>query len=585
MIGLAAAMGVLFAALGLARFRTFHNETFDLAFYVRIAWGLVHLNWWEPMVDAHFYGLHLSPILAPLGALGVVTGSTASILIITQALALALAAFPIGRIGERHLGPRGLFVGAFVWLLYPNLGHVAGYEFHPGSLAVLPLAWMALAIDRGDARVLAWSTLGVLVCREDLALVTAGGSLLFALQHRATWRPAAIAGGLSLAYALFFFLVLQPAYAPAQGSLALHFGAFGDSLPAVLLHLLTHPGELLAHLATPERLLYLPKILAPLAFLPLLRARWLLPTAPILAINLISEWPTTTDLDVHYLTPALPFLVAGALDGAGRLRDKLPFAIVVAPLVVVFLGHVAAGGTPLSLDFDAAAFRPDLRSTAAADILAAVPEDASVQAPYALLPHLAERPVLHRTSSPEANDDFFVLDAWHRRRYAGQEDLIRTVEEPPVRDWLARDDHRLALASGDFLLLERGAHPRDGLGGRAIVGRAIPQSGERLCDCLAVRAARLDDTLLTLELVAREPCPHDLALRIGVADRPRRVDLPFAGWLSPAHLRRGDLLESKHRLTPAQRDAILEHGLRVGAIRQSGARPEPDDPNSVEVPL
>lgn len=578
-------MAVLFAALGLARFRTFHNETFDLAFYVRIAWGLVNQNWWEPMVDAHFYGLHLSPVLAPLGAVGALTGSIATALIVAQALALALAAFPLARIGERHLGPMGRFVGAFVWLLYPNLGHVAGYEFHPGSLAVLPLAWMAYAIDRGHARALALSTLGVLLCREDLALVTAAGATLFALEHRGKRPAAALVGGVSLAYALLFFLAIQPAYAPAQGSLSLHFGKFGGSVPAVALHLITHPGELAAHLATPERLTYLPKVLAPLALLPLLRAKWLIPTAPILAINLISEWPTTTDLDVHYLTPALPFLVAGGLAGAGRVAGKAPFAIQIVPLVAIFVGHVIAGGTPLSTDFDAAAYRPDARSAAAAEIVRAIPHDASVQAPYPLLPHLAERAILHRTSSPEANDDYYVLDVWHRRRYAGQEDLIRTVEEPPVRDWLAREDHRLALARGDFLLLERGAHPRDGLGGRAIVGRAIPQSGQALTDCLAVRGATLEDTLLTLELVARGPCPHDLALRIGVADRPRRVDLPFAGWLSPAHLRRGDRLESKHRLTPAQRDAIRTRGLRVGAIRQSGARPEPDDPNSVRVEL
>ncbi|MDH5493690.1 MAG: hypothetical protein OEY14_17180, partial [Myxococcales bacterium] len=30
----------LFAWLGLSRFHAFHNETFDLAFYTRMAWGM-----------------------------------------------------------------------------------------------------------------------------------------------------------------------------------------------------------------------------------------------------------------------------------------------------------------------------------------------------------------------------------------------------------------------------------------------------------------------------------------------------------------------------------------------------------------
>ena len=54
---LAFAMGLLFSTLGLARYGTFHNETFDLAFYTRIAWGLSRFEFWEPMVNAHVYGL------------------------------------------------------------------------------------------------------------------------------------------------------------------------------------------------------------------------------------------------------------------------------------------------------------------------------------------------------------------------------------------------------------------------------------------------------------------------------------------------------------------------------------------------
>ena len=582
---LALAQGALFALLGLARYATFHNETFDLAFYVRIAWGLVHLDYWEPMVNAHFYGLHLSPVLMPLGALGELTDH-ATVLIVAQAAALALATFPLARIGARHLGGSGAILAAALWLLYPNLGHVAGYEAHPGTMAALPLAWIAVALDDGSRRALVLGALGTLACREDLALVVTLAAAGYALRYREAWRVGAVVGGASLAYALFFFLYLQPAHAPTTGSLELHFGSFGDSLPEVAGYLLTHPGALLAHLSATARLLYLPKVLAPLAFLVVLRPRWLIPAIPILALNLVSEWPTTTDLDVHYLTPALPFLVAGAVDGAAAAQRWLPrFVVLVAAVLAVFVGHAVAGGTPLSLDYPRGAFTADHRTAGARAIVARVPDDAHVQAPYALLPHLAARETLHRASSPEANAAFYVLDVSHRREFAGDEDLVRTVEEPPVRDWMARDDHRLVLAAGDYYLLERGHHPRDGLGGLALGGAADPESGTALCDCLALRDATLESDRLTLRLVARGPCPSDLALRIGTGDRPRRVDLPFGGWLSPAHLRRGDLAVSAHRLSAPERAAIEARGLRVGAIRQSGARPRPDDPNSIAVPL
>lgn len=584
LVALAAAQGLLFAVLGLSRWATFHNETFDLAFYTRIAWGLVHMDYWEPMVDAHFYGLRISPVLLPLGALGALLG-TAPVLIVAQAAALAAATFPLARIGARHLGPAGALAGAVAWLFHPNLGHVAGYEVHAGSMAALPLAWLAWSLDRGSARALALGALGVLACREDLALAVALAAGLFAWRHRRQWLAAAITGGTSLAYLLFFLLYLHPRYAPERGSLELHFGRFGSSAAEVALYLVSHPLELAAHLGTEERLLYLPKVLAPLALLPLLAPRWLLPAAPVLAINLVSEWPSTTDLGVHYLTPALPFLVAGALEGAGRLGARAPALAVAVPSAAALIAHVLAGGTPLSLDFDALAHRPDANTAAARAIVRAIPPGASVQAPDALLPHLAERKVLRRAASPETGADYLVLDVSHRRRFAATEDLLRTREEPHVRTWLARDDHRLVLAGGDYLLLERGKSPREGRGADAIVGRADPSRGRRIAACLAVLGAALEDDLLALDFVAREPCPNDLAIRIGTGVRPERVDLLFGGWLSPSQVRRGDRLRSLHRLNEAEIARIRAEGLRVGALRSSGARPEHEDPTSVPVAL
>lgn len=584
-IALASAQGLLFAALGLARWATFHNETFDLAFYTRIAWGFAHNDHWEPMVNAHFLGLHISPVLAPIGLLGMLLGTT-PLLIVAQAAALAAATVPLARIGVRHLGPRGAVIGAIAWLFHPNLGHVAGYEAHPGALAALPLAWMAWAIDRGSARGFILAALGALACREDLALVTALAAVLFFWRHR-DHRRAAIGVGLgSLAYALLFFLVLHPRFAPATGSLELHFGRFGDSTTEVALYLLTHPLELASHLATPARLTYLPRVLAPLALLTLARPAWLLPVAPILAINLISEWPTTTSLEVQYLTPALPFLVAGALEGATLRADRLSIRVLGGVLVAAaFLGHVIAGGTPLSIGFDASAFRPDPDTLAARAIVAAIPPDASVQAPDALLSHLAERRHLRRAASAEAGFDYLVLDVEHRRRFAANEDLLRTIEEPKTRTWLGRDDHRVVLGAGRYLLLERGHHPREGAGADAIVGRADPSAGAPIASCLSVLGARLDGDVLTLDLVARGPCPNDLAIRIGTGERPRRVDLLFGGWLSPRHLRSGDHVQSRHRLSEAELTRIAREGLRVGALRSSGARPEHADPTSIPVPL
>lgn len=597
---LAVVAGVGLFALSSQRYATFHNRTFDLAFYARIAWGLAVLDVREPIVGAHLAGLHLSFVLLPLGWLGRVFG-TVPVLLVAQAAAYAATAFPIARLAGRRLGPLAYVAAGLAWLLSPNLGHVVPYEFHPGTLAVLPLAWLVDAVDRRDARAFVGCVVATLACREDLATVTAAAAFVAWLVFRQDGQACAqrvrrgsLAIGAfvgSIAYLLFFLLVLHPRFAPPVGSLQLHFGHWGQTFPEVAAYLVAHPGALYAHLTAPARLLYPLVVLGPFGVvLPLLRPRWLLPALPVLLVNLVSHFPTTLDLGSHYLTPALPFVFAAAIEGAAWLAPRVPVrrrAWVMATLLVgpTLVAHFVAGGTPLSRDFPRSAFVRDDFSRAAERIVARIPAGRSVQAPDALLPHLAERRKVHRGPPPERGTDFVVLDVGYRARFLHQEALVRTAEEPVVRDWLAKPEFGVVAVTSELLLLERGAAARGELAHRYLVGTADPDVGTRLCACLAVRSASLRVDELVLELVARGACPSDLVLRLGVGWRARRVDLLMDGVLSPAQLRRGDRVRSVHALEPGLRRMIQERGLRLGVLRQSGARPEPSDPMSVAIPL
>lgn len=575
--------------LSLARHQTFHGRTFDLAFYARMAWGAANFDGWNPIVNASAYGLHLVWINHVLGPLGTVLG-TVPVLLVAQAMALGLCALPLARIGARHLGPNGALVGAAAILLHPNLSHAGVSDFHPGSLAVLPLAWLMDALDRRSWQGVMLASLAVLLCREDLALVTAAAAVVLGVRARGSARAVGAAASIasaSLTYVAFFVLVLLPAYGPPAGSLDAHFGHWGASVPEVLGHLAMHPGELARHLGEPARLAYLPMIAAPLAFLPFLTPELVVVAAPLLGICLLSRFPTTTFLDSHYLTPALPILVTAALVGAGRARRWMS-APGVPLAVCATLAHLAGGAGPLSWRFDSRAYADDADTPALRAMVELVGPSASVQAPDRMLAHLADRVVVRRGPPPETGTDFVLLDASHRRRFLHDEDVLRADEEPLVRDWLAREDHALVRAGGAHLLLRRGAEPRGGIGfERSVLAGSDAAAGRALTACLALRSATLSDTPreLVLVLVARGACPSDLALRIGVGYRPRRVDFLAGGLVSPAHLRAGDVVTSHHELSDAELRALAVRTLRVGAVRESGARPAPDDPVALDVPL
>jgi uncharacterized membrane protein len=567
---LALVAGLQFALLlGLswARYANVHQRTFDLALYARTAWGVAHGDGWSPILGTSVLGCHLSPVLVVLGLLGRVFG-TVPVLLVAQAACITLMLFPLARIGARRLGLRGVWLAGAAWLLYPNLFHVGTYEFHPGTLAVLPMTWAFDALDRGNLKQLAWCLVACLGCREELG---AFGAIMLALYFHDRRDQRALAGALACVAYMIVGLSVVSANAPAHGSADAHFGVWGGSPFGIVRASFTDPARVLAHLK--PRLSYLPRLLAPLSFFSLLAPRLLLPALPYIALNVISVFPTATQQYSHYLTPAVPALLVSGLVGVSDVRARFPRATW---FIALGIAHFALGGSPLSYDFDRGAFSADGATAAAKQVLSAIPADASVQAPDALLPHLAERSDVRRGADAEL--DYTVVDVSHRLRYARQEVLLRTSEEPLIRAWLARSDQRLLVYAPPYALFARQPFIKHCLGSAS--GEAYP-----LTSCLSARSAKLEGDTLVLATQAHASCPADLALRFGPDARPARVELLCDGALSPAQLQTGDIVISRFLLRPAEKTQISQRGLWLGALRSSGDPIASGDPPAIALPL
>lgn len=583
-------MATLLFWLAWQRYSTFHNQTFDLALYGRMAWGMVRGQFWDPVTNANTLGVHIMPILLPLGVLGEVFGRVQTLLA-AQSIMLAGTAIPLYFIARRRLGDVVGLVAPVLWWTYPHIFHVASYEFHPGSLGVFFLA-SAIAVDASEEppkRAWWWLLAGAVCCREDIALSVA--CLVLMRSRRALHLWVALG---CLIYFLVYAFVLVPMLGPKQNSVVLHFGHWGSSLPEVAFYLMTHPGELLAFVFSPERVRYLLVLFGCLGFLPLLGARWLLPALPFLAINLVSAWPTAVELDSHYQTLLLPFLFLAAIEGLAKLKMWRVCGFYLAAAVAVGCaigGHFLWGGSWLARDFKNEAFASDPRSNAASHIVAKVPAAASVQAPYPLMAHLMAREWIAAAPPPDRNFDVVVLDLSSRAQYVGDDTILRTDEEPFLRAWLGRDDYGLVAVRLPYALLKRGARAREWARSEGYLQKSEPAEsegaaqGNPLTSCLSLQRAWLEAKDVVLELMANAACDKDLAIRLGDVYRPARVELLFDGLLNPAQLHRGDVLISRHRLSEQERKGMRDTGVCVGAVRQSGVRPEKSDPVSVCVPL
>lgn len=385
-----AALAAGVAAIGLARYASWHSHTLDMAYYVRLVWGLGHGEPALTVVGApHWLGLHMEPILFVFAGLGRLGLPVAETLLVAQALAGSAVIFPARALAARHL-PEGARGAALAVFLVPAFAGALDYDFHPVTMAVWPLLALIDAVERGRARAAAAWALLALACREDVGLVVAA-AMCVARELPAAWRVGL--GTFGVAWFGLHVGVIQPAFAFAHelDSYVQHFGALGvrpgGGVRGVIEAVLADPLRAIAHLATWDRLLYLPLLLLSFALLPLAAPRWLAGAAPLLAINLLSGYPTVRTLDTHYLTAAVPFLFAAGLQGAARLgHPRLLLAACGLSCVLSldpWLGARARGWFP---DADTG------RARAAA---AQVPPDAAVVAPSEVLAHLAERPFVY----------------------------------------------------------------------------------------------------------------------------------------------------------------------------------------------
>lgn len=588
-----------FAFLALRRFATFHNETFDLAFYARMVWGLGRGDLYHPITNSYFWGLHASPILFPLGLfarwfrLPVVP-----LLLVLQAAAVAAAGIPLARLAARRTGhPLAADVTLWAYLLYPTISTVATYEFHPSALALFPLALSLDFFDRASIRRGLFSLAVAVSCREDVALIAALAGLALALQreHRKIGLTVFAVG---VVYFTLYFFVIAPKYLPRYGSLDLHFGYLGGSPSAVARTLFFHPMDTLRAVITPAKILYIPRSLLPVAFLSLLSPRWLLPALVPWAINFLSAFPTAVQIQSHYSVLAVPFLFVSAVHGAAGLATsarRSPERYLVLAGFAVALGtlhmHRRAGATPLSRRWNTAVFRRDSRSDDLRVLLPLVPASASIAAPDYVLPHVAERNLFDRVPWRRGYQ-YVLLSTEYRSRFGFTQELWRSTEEALVRNTLAGRRYGLYAVSGRHLLFRRNWPVRWYARGRYVEFQ--PREGVvshhlDVGPSLAIAGYGLRPTpggsTVTLLLVARRRWPHDLGLELGwgpMHPHGDRLDpahivaaLPFDGLFSPVHVRVGEVVCTEIPL-PVPTDALRTTEVYFGARRIDGSRLDPE---------
>lgn len=392
-----------FAGLAQIRHSAFWSGRFDLGNLTQAVWSTAHGHFLQ-MTDIDGkqisrLGAHFDPIVAAFAPLWRLWPSP-TLLLVTQAAAVAAGALPVFLLARKHLRSEWAGLGfALAYLLYPPTQWLVVDDFHPVALATPLLLAGFWFLD--EDRLVAFLVVAGLACltKEHVGLTVAAMGIWYAVarRRRAGWAIAAA----GVVVSVVAIAIVVPHFAPGGGSpFESRYNAVGGSPSGVARTAVTDPVAVVDAGTEGRDLQYVFHLLVPLAFLPLLGFGATATALPEVLLNVLSDARTQTSIHFHYTAAAIPGLVAGAIFGAARLQhlQRGSVSILVRALLLTSITTTIAYGPiplwrhlPYGQRVGSSQYRITARTHAAAAAIRRVPAGVPVSASNTLGAHLSGR--------------------------------------------------------------------------------------------------------------------------------------------------------------------------------------------------
>ncbi len=319
---------VIFSAASILKHNTFHSYTLDLGIMSQTIWNTAHGHFFEISLDrpldsqlvGNYLGNHIRPIfllIAPLYRLW----PNPRLLLLLQSTALGLGAIPLFWIARRELKTAWLPTGLIIsYLLYPALGYINLFDFHPVALTI-PLLFIAYWALLEKRQAIFWIAILLTLGAKEELVVVVGAFGLYCLS-RPQWRKQGLyLLILAIVWAFFSFVIIAPYY--NEGRPYRFFTLWSHMLPEQLTGGLVegntiHPDT--PNLAFGEALLFAFFLLLPLGFLPLLGPGLFAVSLPSLAYLMLGNDTALRSFDAQYPAVLIPWFFLATVQGLARLE-------------------------------------------------------------------------------------------------------------------------------------------------------------------------------------------------------------------------------------------------------------------------
>jgi len=391
---------------------SYHSSAFDLGVFTQELKNTLHGQiLYSPAIGASQFAPHFSPVLFLLVPLYWVFPYV-QMLLVVQALLLAFGGYLVYVLArEYNYSPRTSLILEGLFFFNPLLWGVALFDFHTEAFVIPALLLMFFGMKKQNWLYFGLGLLFTLASKEDVVLVLGvfGAVLMIAdyWQHRKVSKISIV---------IFTSSVLTY----GLGVLVSHLTSNGE--PTRLLSYITNRYTYLGKplsvgiplafhtVFSMDSVFLIVAFLAPLAFLPLLSPKWSIPGLVVLLSVILSTNSSQHTMLMQYPAAALPFLFTAFMEASPGVmaNPRIQYYLKITKnravtylLILVFfisLNIILVGRIKV-------ASLPDAHDAAINQIIAVVPDNATVTASNEIFPHLCTR-----------TDTY--LDAWEGEKIA-----------------------------------------------------------------------------------------------------------------------------------------------------------------------
>lgn len=386
-----------FSFISYLKYHSFGYKDFDLAIYHQVLWNTTEGNFFYSSIRGGIYFKdHFNLILLCILPIYYFFRSPLTLLFL-QSLFLGLGAWPLYLIARQKIEWKWSIFFVILYLLYPALGYVNLFEFHPISFSIFFLffAFYYLENDRFIPTFI--FLILAMLCRESIALITFSFGIYSLIVKKNKRWPFIF----TLTSFLYFFLavfIIIPYFNRGEYIYTSLYGHLGGDIAGIVKNLFLHPFVILRYILYPQKVNYLIKLLSPLAFLPLFDLS-LIVILPYLLVHLLSAKLSVSSIYYQYSAGMIAFIFIPAILTWRKISIKF---VTKRYYIWIFIGiffisffSIAILSPQLQICSLIKAYQPYYPVILKDKFISEIPKDTSCIATFEFLPKLSFRKELH----------------------------------------------------------------------------------------------------------------------------------------------------------------------------------------------